>query len=61
MRFRVIDANRAAMSVDRMCGWMGVSSSGFYAWKTREPCQRQKDDMILLANIRAQFATSNGT
>jgi putative transposase len=61
MRFRVIDANKAIMSVDRMCGWMGVSPSGFYAWKTREPCQRQKDDMILLANIRAQFATSNGT
>lgn len=61
MRFRGIDANRATMFIDRTYRWVGGSSSGFYSWKTREPCQRQKDDMILLANIRAQFVTSNGT
>lgn len=27
--FRVIDVNKAIMSVDRICGWMGVSPSDF--------------------------------
>jgi len=49
------------MPVDRMCALLDVSVSGFYAWKTRLPCQRQLDDMIVLAHIRAQFATSNQT
>lgn len=49
------------MSIGRMCRWMGVSSSDFYAWKTREPCQRKKNDMIPLADVSAQFVTSNET
>lgn len=61
MRFRLIDANRPDMQIDRMCSLMDVSSSGYYAWKNREPCQRQLDDMILLAHIRTQFALSNET
>ena len=61
MRFRLIDANKAGMTIDRMCGLMNVSVSGFYAWKSREPSQRQLDDMVLLAHIRSQFASSNET
>eukprot|EP01032_Pedospumella_encystans_P000109 gene109-121_t len=40
---------------------MGVSESGFYAWLSRTPCQRQRQDMVLLAHIRSQFATSHET
>ena len=61
MRFRLIDANKAGMTIDRVCGLMDVSVSGFYAWKSREPSQRQLDDMVLLAHIRSQFASSNET
>ena len=61
MRFRLIDATKADMPIDRMCTALDVSVSGFYAWKSRAPSKRQLDDMILLAHIRAQFATSNET
>lgn len=61
MRFRLIDANKPDMQIDRMCSLMDVSSSGYYAWKNRKPCQRQLDDMIVLAHIRTQFALSNET
>jgi len=61
MRFRLIDANKAAIPIDRMCGLLGVSVSGFYAWKDRGPSQRQLDDMVLLAHIRSQFASSHET
>jgi putative transposase len=61
MRFRLIDANKAAIPIDRMCVLLGVSVSGFYAWKDRGPSQRQLDDMVLLAHIRAQFSASHET
>ena len=61
MRYKLIDANKAAMPIERMCTMMEVSVSGFYAWKNRTPCQRQKDDMVLLAHVRSQFVVSNGT
>jgi putative transposase len=61
MRFRLIDAMKAGMPVDRICALMDVSSSGFYAWKNRGPSRRQLDDMVLLAHIRSQFSTSNET
>ena len=49
------------MPTEQMCAVMRVSTSGFYAWKNRAPCQRQKDDMVLLAHVRSQFAVSNRT
>lgn len=61
MKFRLIDANKADMPVDRMCTLLDVSVSGYYAWKKRAPSQRQLDDFVLLAHIRAQFALSNET
>jgi len=61
MKFRLIDANKADMPVDRMCALLDVSVSGYYAWKKRAPSQRQLDDFVLLAHIRAQFALSNET
>jgi len=48
-------------SVDRMCKILKVSSSGYYAWKHRPPSNRQREDMVLLANIRSMFACSNQT
>lgn len=39
----------------------GVSTSGYYAWKGRNPSRRQLDDMVLLAHIRSQFRLSHET
>jgi putative transposase len=61
MRFRVIEAEKAKVPVRRSCALLNVSESGFYAWQNREPSQRQRDDMVLLAHVRSQFFTSHET
>lgn len=40
---------------------LGYRQSGFFAWRDRPACQRQKQDMVHLAHIRTVFALSNGT
>ena len=61
MSFRLIDAKKAELPIERMCALLDVSISGYYAWQHRSPSRRQLDDMIYLAHIRLQFALSNGT
>ena len=61
MSFALIDAKRAEVSVETACTVLGVSVSGFYAWKGRPASPRQTDDMIMLAHIRAEFSNSNET
>lgn len=45
----------------RLCSIVGASESGYFARKGRLASRRQNEDMILLAHIRSQFATSNET
>lgn len=47
-------------TVKFMCAQLGVSSSGFYAWRNRGPCQRRKDDERLTAIIRNAYARLRG-
>ena len=58
MSFALIDAKRAGVSVATACSVLGVSVSGYYAWKNRRASPRQCRDMILLAHIRSEFAIS---
>ena len=61
MRFRLIDAAKKEFPVQRLCKVLGVSQSGYFAWKDRPACRRQNEDMVLLAHIRSAFALSNAT
>jgi len=61
MSFALIDAKRAEVSVETACSALDVSVSGFYDWKSRPASNRQNDDMVMLAHIRAEFSTSNET
>jgi len=61
MRFTFIDAKKAEFPISRMCTVLGVSPSGFHAWTDRPACQRQRQDMVLLAHVRSAFKLSNGT
>ena len=61
MSFALIDAKRAEVPVETACAVLGVSESGFYAWRSRSASARQTDDMVMLAHIRAEFSTSNET
>jgi putative transposase len=61
MRFTLIDRAKAQFPVHRLCRVLGVSQSGYFAWRDRLACRRQRDDMVLLAHVRSAFALSNGT
>ena len=61
MRFQLIDAAKKEFPVQRLCKVLGVSQSGFFAWKNRPASRRQREDMVLLAHVRSAFALSNGT
>ena len=62
MRFRLIDAAKKEFPVQRLCKVLGVSQSGYFAWKDRPACRRQNEDMVLgWLHIRSAFALSNAT
>jgi putative transposase len=48
MRFQLIDAAKAEFPIQRMCDVLGVSQSGYFAWRARPACRRQREDMVLL-------------
>ena len=60
-RFRFIDAEKASWSVLTLCRVLGVSPSGFYAWRGRAPSVRRRTDAVLLEHIRAAHAQSHCT
>jgi len=61
VRFELIDVAKKEFPVQRLCKMLGVSQSGYFAWKDRPASRRQHDDMVLLAYVRSAFALSNGT
>lgn len=61
MRFALVDQAKRTFPVHRLCRVLGVSQSGYFAWKDRPASQRQRDDMVLLAHVRSAFALSSGT
>ena len=50
-RFRFIDAEKARFPVSLLCETVGVSKSGYYAWKGRPPSKRSREDAALTARI----------
>jgi putative transposase len=60
-RYRLIEAEGASHSVVRMCRLLGVSPSGYYAWRQRPPSERALANAALAEQIRAVHARSRGT
>ena len=54
-------ANQAAYPVATMCRLLGVSTSGFYAWRDRAPSARAQADTQLLVRIRQIHERSRET
>lgn len=44
-----------------LCGWLNVSRSGYYDWRTRQESARSKTDRHLLSQIIAIYQASRGT
>jgi putative transposase len=56
MRFQLIEAAKEDFPVQRLCQVLDVSQSGSFAGRSRPAGPRQREDLVLLAHIRAAFA-----
>ena len=61
MRFAFVDEHRDRMPVNRLCAIMDVSARGYRSWRSRPMSPSQRQDMVVLAHIRDQFAQSLGS
>ena len=61
MKFGFIAKYRGIWPADWLCGALGVSRGGFYAWLTRPRSQRSRSDEELGAKVRASFVASDRT
>ena len=61
MRFSFVEEHRDEVPVNRLCEIMDVSPRGYRAWRSRPLGANQRKDMVILAHIREQFASSLGS
>lgn len=59
--FKLIDAEKATYSVAVLCEVLGVSRSGYYAWRERPPSERQEQDAVLCKHIERIHERSRHT
>jgi putative transposase len=59
--FRFIQAEKATCDVKSLCQVLGVSRSGFYAWRCRPPSAHAIADAELVRAIRRVHEASRGT
>jgi len=60
-RFRYVEQEKARYPVRILCAAVGVSPSGYYAWRSRGPSVRERSDAELVTEIRRSHARSRGT
>jgi len=60
MRFRVIEDCRGTWPVHELCRVLGLSTAGYYAWRSRPESKRAAEDRTLLDDIRRAHEGSGG-
>jgi putative transposase len=61
VKFGFIAKHRGIWPAEWLCGALGVSRGGFYAWLTRPRSQRSRSEEELGAKVRASFLASDRT
>lgn len=61
MKYAFMAAHEQEFSVKQMSKVMGVSRSGYYAWKECRPSRRAQGDEAMLVDIRAIYENSRKT
>jgi putative transposase len=56
-----VSDHQADYPIATMCQLLGVSPSGYYAWRKRQPSQRSETDAALIVEIQVAHAGSRGT
>lgn len=59
--YRFIEAEKAAHSVPALCRMLGISRSGYYAWRSRLPSERARFDSVLSEKIETIHRNSRAT
>jgi putative transposase len=59
--FQFVEREKAIYSVTRLCHILGVSTSGYYAWRTRKPSDRDVANAALADTIVEIHKASRGT
>jgi len=60
-KYSFIDAEKAHYPVVKMCAWLKVSTSGFYAWRDRPASATTRRRARLAVLVQAIFDGSDGT
>ena len=60
-RFRFVEQEKARYPVRILCSALGVSPSGYYAWRSRAPSARARSDADLADAVRRSHVRSRGT
>jgi len=58
VKFAWIQTEKATYPLAKLCRWLGVTRSGFYAWCQRPESPRAREDRRLKVLVRASFAAS---
>jgi putative transposase len=59
--FKLIEAEKASHSIPLLCKLLGVSRSGYYAWRNRPPSKRARFDAVLSEKIATIHRNSRAT
>ncbi len=54
-------AHQVTFKIATMCRVLGISASGYYAWRKRAPSRRSRDNIALTRTVRTVHAGSRGT
>ena len=58
MQFTWIQTEKATYPLAKLCRWLDVTPSGFYAWRARPESTHTRDDRRLTVLVRASFEES---
>lgn len=61
MKFGFVAKHRGIWPVDWLCEALGVSRSGFYAWRDRAPSARTRLDALMTREVHSSFVLSDRT
>ena len=58
MKFAWIQTEKATYPLSKLCRWLDVTPSGYYAWCVRPESTHRRDDRRLKILVRASFDES---